>query len=128
MENYKKCSQDIRESTEIPKVKPLDSFTGIDNDIYSTVDACSNACEMWKAIESCHVTNHQVNIQFYFNLQTRMQRFGCDIVKQSHELKIVLFINFMTSEATPNEVMRTQDDQDDTDDLDQERDLLASLI
>ncbi|GKE98865.1 hypothetical protein Tco_0022216, partial [Tanacetum coccineum] len=24
---------------------------GIDNDIYSTVDACSNACEMWKAIE-----------------------------------------------------------------------------
>ncbi|GKF40137.1 hypothetical protein Tco_0120198 [Tanacetum coccineum] len=24
---------------------------GIDNDIYSTVDACLNACEMWKAIE-----------------------------------------------------------------------------
>nr|GEU73441.1 putative reverse transcriptase domain-containing protein [Tanacetum cinerariifolium] len=24
---------------------------GIDNDIYSTVDACRNACEMWKAIE-----------------------------------------------------------------------------
>ncbi|GJY34225.1 hypothetical protein Tco_0418694 [Tanacetum coccineum] len=26
-------------------------LTGIDNDIYSTVDACPNACEMWKAIE-----------------------------------------------------------------------------
>nr|GFA55410.1 retrovirus-related Pol polyprotein from transposon TNT 1-94 [Tanacetum cinerariifolium] len=26
-------------------------LTGIDNDIYSTDDACSNACEMWKAIE-----------------------------------------------------------------------------
>nr|GEW73351.1 hypothetical protein [Tanacetum cinerariifolium] len=26
-------------------------LTGIDNDIYSTVDACSNVCEMWKAIE-----------------------------------------------------------------------------
>ncbi|GKA79649.1 hypothetical protein Tco_0786245 [Tanacetum coccineum] len=25
--------------------------TGIDNDIYSIVDACLNACEMWKAIE-----------------------------------------------------------------------------
>nr|GEW81838.1 hypothetical protein [Tanacetum cinerariifolium] len=25
---------------------------GIDNDIYSTVDACLNACEMWKAIAS----------------------------------------------------------------------------
>nr|GFB91861.1 hypothetical protein [Tanacetum cinerariifolium] len=24
---------------------------GIDNDIYSTVDACPSACEMWKAIE-----------------------------------------------------------------------------
>ncbi|GJW56022.1 hypothetical protein Tco_0102753, partial [Tanacetum coccineum] len=24
---------------------------GIDNDIYSTVDACPNACEMWKAIQ-----------------------------------------------------------------------------
>ncbi|GJY31729.1 hypothetical protein Tco_0415224 [Tanacetum coccineum] len=27
-------------------------LTGIDNDIYSIVDACPNAMEMWKAIES----------------------------------------------------------------------------
>ncbi|GJR71564.1 hypothetical protein Tco_0083929 [Tanacetum coccineum] len=27
------------------------SLTGINNDIYSTVDACPNACEIWKAIE-----------------------------------------------------------------------------
>nr|GEU41474.1 hypothetical protein [Tanacetum cinerariifolium] len=26
-------------------------LTGIDNDIYSTVDACPNACEMWKAMK-----------------------------------------------------------------------------
>ncbi|GJR04223.1 retrovirus-related pol polyprotein from transposon TNT 1-94 [Tanacetum coccineum] len=26
-------------------------LTGIDNDIYSTVDACPNACEMWEAIK-----------------------------------------------------------------------------
>nr|GFC26400.1 hypothetical protein [Tanacetum cinerariifolium] len=26
-------------------------LTGIDNDIYSTVDACPNACEMWKVTE-----------------------------------------------------------------------------
>nr|GFC54481.1 hypothetical protein [Tanacetum cinerariifolium] len=26
-------------------------LTGIDNDIYSTDDACPNACEMWKAIK-----------------------------------------------------------------------------
>ncbi|GKF15255.1 hypothetical protein Tco_0056717, partial [Tanacetum coccineum] len=27
------------------------TIEGIDNDIYSTFDACSNAMEMWKAIE-----------------------------------------------------------------------------
>nr|GEX48424.1 hypothetical protein [Tanacetum cinerariifolium] len=35
---------------------------GIDNDIYSTVDACPNACEMWKAIErlkQCELINVQ---------------------------------------------------------------------
>nr|GFA06554.1 hypothetical protein [Tanacetum cinerariifolium] len=32
------------------KVVPVSE--GIDSDIYSTVDACPNACEMWKAIES----------------------------------------------------------------------------
>nr|GEY41882.1 ribonuclease H-like domain-containing protein [Tanacetum cinerariifolium] len=31
------------------KVVPISE--GIDNDIYSTVDDCPNACEMWKAIE-----------------------------------------------------------------------------
>nr|GEY24254.1 hypothetical protein [Tanacetum cinerariifolium] len=48
----------------------------IDNDIYSTVDACPNACEMWKAIErnQCKVTNHQVNVQFLLQLQQEWQR------------------------------------------------------
>ncbi|GKE83705.1 hypothetical protein Tco_1557447, partial [Tanacetum coccineum] len=44
MENYKNVSQDIRDQMNAV-------LTGIDNDIYSTVDACPNACEMWKAIE-----------------------------------------------------------------------------
>nr|GFA65362.1 hypothetical protein [Tanacetum cinerariifolium] len=75
---------------------------GIDNDIYSTVDACPYACEMWKAIErkftswdgeslesyfsrfykmmnelvrnQCDVTNHQVNVQFLLQLQLEWQR------------------------------------------------------
>ncbi|GJS64714.1 opie2 pol protein [Tanacetum coccineum] len=33
------------------KDRPLMLASGIDNDIYSIVDACPNACEMWKAIE-----------------------------------------------------------------------------
>nr|GFA92145.1 hypothetical protein [Tanacetum cinerariifolium] len=58
----------------------------IDNDIYSTVDGCTNASEMWKAIErfykmmnelvrnQCDVTNHQVNVQFLLQLEPEWQR------------------------------------------------------
>nr|GFA79900.1 retrovirus-related Pol polyprotein from transposon TNT 1-94 [Tanacetum cinerariifolium] len=36
----------------IPEAKAVQIIlTGIDNDIYSTVDVCLNACEMWKAIK-----------------------------------------------------------------------------
>ncbi|GJT72713.1 hypothetical protein Tco_1031999 [Tanacetum coccineum] len=105
------------------KDRPPMLAPGIDNDIYSTVDACPNACEMWKAIErlkqgesinvqdletnlywefrkftsrdgeslesyysrfykmmnelvrnQCHVTNHQVNVQFLLQLQPEWQR------------------------------------------------------
>nr|GEY22381.1 hypothetical protein [Tanacetum cinerariifolium] len=62
----------------------------IDNDIYLKVDACPNACEMWKAIErlkqgesmnkltrnQCKVTNHQVNVQFLLQLQPEWKRLG----------------------------------------------------
>nr|GEY57994.1 hypothetical protein [Tanacetum cinerariifolium] len=45
---------------------------GIDNDIYSTVDACPNACEMWKAIErlkhgeSINVQDLETNLYWKF--------------------------------------------------------------
>nr|GEW68387.1 hypothetical protein [Tanacetum cinerariifolium] len=50
-ETYKNVTQDIRDqlNTEAKTVQII--LTGIDNDIYSTVDACPNACEMWKAIK-----------------------------------------------------------------------------
>nr|GFA89638.1 hypothetical protein [Tanacetum cinerariifolium] len=50
-------------------------LTGIDNDIYSTVDAFPNACEMWKAIE---------------RLKQEWQRFVTP-GKQSQELKHVSY-------------------------------------
>ncbi|GJX04388.1 hypothetical protein Tco_0190304 [Tanacetum coccineum] len=34
----------------------------IDNNIYSTVDACPNACEMWKAIERLK-QGESINVQ-----------------------------------------------------------------
>nr|GEW74191.1 hypothetical protein [Tanacetum cinerariifolium] len=45
---------------------------GIDNDIYSTFDACPNACEMWKAIErlkqceSINVQDLETNLYWEF--------------------------------------------------------------
>ncbi|GKC04458.1 hypothetical protein Tco_0996068 [Tanacetum coccineum] len=47
-------------------------LTGIDNDIYSTVDACPNTCEMWKAIErlkqgeSINVQDLETNLYWEF--------------------------------------------------------------
>ncbi|GJS43172.1 hypothetical protein Tco_0568215 [Tanacetum coccineum] len=60
MENYKNVS-----AVQI-------ILTGIDNDIYSTVDACPNACEMWKAIErlkqgeSINVQDLETNLYWEF--------------------------------------------------------------
>ncbi|GJU03694.1 retrovirus-related pol polyprotein from transposon TNT 1-94 [Tanacetum coccineum] len=51
MENYKNVSQDIRDELNVEAESVQIILTRIDNDIYSTVDAYPNACEMWKAIE-----------------------------------------------------------------------------
>ncbi|GJX17635.1 retrovirus-related pol polyprotein from transposon TNT 1-94 [Tanacetum coccineum] len=51
MENYKNVSQDIRDQLNAEAEVVQIILTGIDNDIYSTIDDCPNACEMWKAIE-----------------------------------------------------------------------------
>nr|GEW66295.1 integrase, catalytic region, zinc finger, CCHC-type, peptidase aspartic, catalytic [Tanacetum cinerariifolium] len=51
MENYKNVSQDIRDQPNAEAEAVQIILTWIDDDIYSIVDACSNACEIWKAIE-----------------------------------------------------------------------------
>nr|GEZ23462.1 Gag-Pol polyprotein [Tanacetum cinerariifolium] len=75
-ETYKNVSQEIRDQLNAEAEAVQIILTGIDNDIYSTVDACPNACEMWKAIErnQCKVTNHQVNVQFLLQLQPKWKR------------------------------------------------------
>nr|GEV50237.1 ribonuclease H-like domain-containing protein [Tanacetum cinerariifolium] len=92
METYKNVSQDIRDQLNAEAEAVQIIVTWIDNDIYSTVDVCPNACEMWKAIErnQCDVTNHQVNVQFLLQLQPKWQRF-VKLVKQSQELKTVSY-------------------------------------
>ncbi|GJZ01126.1 retrovirus-related pol polyprotein from transposon TNT 1-94 [Tanacetum coccineum] len=64
------------------------SHSGIDNDIYSTVDACPNACEMWKAIErlkqgeSINVQDLETNLYWEFGKFTSR-----DAPEQSNELR-----------------------------------------
>ncbi|GKB96940.1 hypothetical protein Tco_0983077, partial [Tanacetum coccineum] len=99
MENYKNVSQDIRDqlNTEAKAVQII--LTGINKDIYSIVDACPNACEMWKAIErlkqgeSINVQDLETNLYWEFgNFTSRdeWQRF-VTLVKQSQELKTVSY-------------------------------------
>nr|GFA38674.1 hypothetical protein [Tanacetum cinerariifolium] len=60
MENYKNVSQDIRNQLN-DKAKAFQIIlTWIDNNIYSTVGACPNACEMWKVIERLKQGCHRV--------------------------------------------------------------------
>nr|GEY35258.1 retrovirus-related Pol polyprotein from transposon TNT 1-94 [Tanacetum cinerariifolium] len=92
METYKTVSQDIGDQLNAKAEAVQIILTGIDNDIYSTIDACPNACEMWKAIKrnQCDVTNHPVNVQFLLQLQPEWQRF-VTLVKESQELKTVSY-------------------------------------
>ncbi|GJU09170.1 hypothetical protein Tco_1125600 [Tanacetum coccineum] len=72
MENYKNVLQDIRDQLNAEAEAVQIILTGIDNDIYSTVDACPNACEMWKAIErlkqgeSINVQDLETNLYWEF--------------------------------------------------------------
>nr|GEV06422.1 copia protein [Tanacetum cinerariifolium] len=61
-------------------------LTGIGDEIYSTVDACQTAQEMWEAIERLQ----QVNVQFLQQLQPEWSRF-VTIVKQQHKLDEVSY-------------------------------------
>nr|GEX64431.1 reverse transcriptase domain-containing protein [Tanacetum cinerariifolium] len=72
MENYKNVSQDIRDQLNAEAEVVQIILTGIDNDIHSIVDACPNACEMWKAIkrlkqgESINVQDLETNLYWEF--------------------------------------------------------------
>nr|GEX04901.1 uncharacterized mitochondrial protein AtMg00810-like [Tanacetum cinerariifolium] len=72
MKTYKNVSQDIRDQLNAEAEVVQIILTGIDNDIYSTVDACPNACEMWKAIErlkqgeSINVQDLETNLYWEF--------------------------------------------------------------
>nr|GFC60320.1 hypothetical protein [Tanacetum cinerariifolium] len=50
-ETYKNVPQEIRDQLNAKAEAVQIILIRIDNDIYSIVNACPNACEMWKVIE-----------------------------------------------------------------------------
>ncbi|GJU49384.1 hypothetical protein Tco_1218939 [Tanacetum coccineum] len=109
MENYKNVSQDIRDQLNAEAEAVQIILTGIDNDIYSTVDACPNACEMWKAIErlkqgeSINVQDLETNLYWEFGKFTsrdgeslesyysRFYKMMNELVRNHQELKTVSY-------------------------------------
>nr|GEX52723.1 hypothetical protein [Tanacetum cinerariifolium] len=80
MENYKNVSQDIRDQLNAEAEAVQIILTGIDNDIYSTVDACPNACEMdGESLESYYSR--------FYKMMNEFVRNQCD----SQELKTVSY-------------------------------------
>nr|GEZ21873.1 reverse transcriptase domain-containing protein [Tanacetum cinerariifolium] len=77
-ETYKNVSQEIRDQLNAETEAVQIILTGIDNDIYSAVDACSNACEMWKEIkrfkqsESINVQDLETNLYWEFRKFTSL--------------------------------------------------------
>nr|GFA05615.1 hypothetical protein [Tanacetum cinerariifolium] len=69
-----KVQEEIRDQLNAEAEAVQIILTGIDNYIYSTVDACPNACEMWKAIErlkqgeSINVQDLETNL--FWNLES----------------------------------------------------------
>nr|GEV12180.1 retrovirus-related Pol polyprotein from transposon TNT 1-94 [Tanacetum cinerariifolium] len=61
-DTYKNVKHEIRDQLNAEAEAVQIILTGIDNDIYSTVDACLNACEMWKAIERLK-QGESINVQ-----------------------------------------------------------------
>nr|GEY86459.1 hypothetical protein [Tanacetum cinerariifolium] len=61
-ETYQNFEQVIRNQLNAEAEAVQIILTGIDNDIYSTVDACPNACEMWTAIERLK-QGESINVQ-----------------------------------------------------------------
>ncbi|GJT21839.1 hypothetical protein Tco_0761839 [Tanacetum coccineum] len=99
METFATVPEDIQKWINAEAKVVQITLTGIDNDIYSTVDACPNAIEMWKQLKGlnkegeslesyysrfykmmnelvrnqCIVTHHQVNVQFLLQLKPEWQ-------------------------------------------------------
>nr|GEY63629.1 putative reverse transcriptase domain-containing protein [Tanacetum cinerariifolium] len=77
-ETYKNVSQDIRDQLNVEAEAVQIILTGIDNDIYSTVDACLNVCKMWKAIDRLTIDTKPNHELIHYCLENPPYELGID--------------------------------------------------
>nr|GEU33210.1 zf-CCHC domain-containing protein/DUF4219 domain-containing protein/UBN2 domain-containing protein [Tanacetum cinerariifolium] len=113
MENYKNVSQDIRDQLNAEAEAIQIVLTGIDNDIYSTVDACLNACEMWKAIkrfkqgESINVQDRETNLYWEFGKFTSRDDDEMSKDKKIDKLMALISLSFKKIYKSTNNNLQT---------------------
>ncbi|GJX60088.1 hypothetical protein Tco_0291478 [Tanacetum coccineum] len=112
-ETYKTVPQDINNQLDAEAEAVQIILTRIDNDIYSTIDACPNGMEMWKAIErlkhgeSINVQHRETNLywefgkftsrdgesldSYYLRFYKMMNERFVTLVKQREELKTISY-------------------------------------
>ncbi|GJU23585.1 retrovirus-related pol polyprotein from transposon TNT 1-94 [Tanacetum coccineum] len=109
MENYKNVSQDIRDQLNAEAEAIQIILTRIDNNIYSTVDACLNACEMWKAIERLK-QGESINVQdLKTNLYWEFRKFTSRDGESLESGKAIVTSSAPTYDLEPATV--TEDDE-----------------
>ncbi|GJS72573.1 retrovirus-related pol polyprotein from transposon TNT 1-94 [Tanacetum coccineum] len=132
MKNYKNVSQDIRDQLSAKAEAVQIILTGIDNDIYSTVDAFPNACEIWKAIErlkqgeSINVQDLKTNLYWefgkftsrdgeslesyysrFYKMMNELVRNQCGVT--NHQVNVSSYFNYNQNGKEPATV--TEDDE-----------------
>nr|GEU68806.1 hypothetical protein [Tanacetum cinerariifolium] len=94
-------------------------LTRIDNDIYSIVDACPNAMEMWKAIErmkqgeSINVQNLETNLLWEFRKFTSQDGETLESYYSSNNLRTSSNTRNKNVDNTSRSDIRTRDDTND---------------
>nr|GEX69096.1 hypothetical protein [Tanacetum cinerariifolium] len=94
-DTYKNVSQYIRDQLNAKAKAVQIILTGTDNDIYSTVDTCPNACEIWKAIkrlkqgESINVQDLETNLFWEFGKFTSQDDKMADMTAPSSQAPTV---------------------------------------
>nr|GEX89742.1 hypothetical protein [Tanacetum cinerariifolium] len=137
-ETYKSVTQEIRDQLNAEAEAVQIILTGIDNDIYSTVDACPNTCEMWKVIkrlkqgESINVQDLETNLFWEFgkftsldgeSLESYYLRMAkvCDTCEANQELKNVSYHKLY-------DILKQHQHEDDTDDESDDQELEAHYM